>query len=793
MITPATPRHPVYRAALAALLAFVVVAVAGVLLRPALPIDETRYLAVAWEMWTRGDWLVPTKNFDLYTHKPPLLFWTMNLVWAVTGVSEIAARLVGPGFAVLTLLLTGGLAGRLWPDRPDIRARTVLALTGLLAFALYGGLTMFDTALAAATVAGLLALLQAIRTGQLRYWVLLGGALAAGGLAKGPVILIHLGPAVALAPIWARGLGELTLRQLGRGAAVALGTGLAVVALWVVPAAVSGGAEYRNAILWTQSAGRIADAFAHARPWWFFAALLPVLLFPWVFVPAVWRAGSRLDWRDPGLRLCVIWFAAAALLFSLISSKQAHYLIPEMPAVALVVARLAPRDFSVRVPALIIAAVALAGIAVTLQVIPAKGAEAFIQPRPAAVTWCLLMLAGCIAAVRMRGLAGGVVLTLGTLLCANLLIGFSAVRALHDTQRIAALIAPFQPAGIAVFTGSYNAEFNFAGRLTQSVATLASAEERAAWQTAHPTGVIVAPLDAAHPSWPPARTVAFRDALYGVWHIADAPPRDAAAKPARSATRSPGLGAPPSPVRRQTPSGVGRRTRRVADDQFRLQDRLVRDGDAGDAVDHEPRRATAQVAFRLADRRQRDRQVGDPLDAVEPHDRQLGRHADPRPGHFAHEPRRHLVAERDQPGGAGPGRFRQPAARRFGPRAQREVARIARRQRANRPRDPGAAGAMQHVVFRSADPADPAVAQIGQVAHGQFRSARIVQHDARQGRALDPFAGHDDRRRAGQRGKVRGRDLSVQQDDAVGARGIKEPGQRPMAPPSSIVSPTSRS
>jgi len=27
--------------------------------RPHLPVDETRYLAVAWEMWLRSDFLVP--------------------------------------------------------------------------------------------------------------------------------------------------------------------------------------------------------------------------------------------------------------------------------------------------------------------------------------------------------------------------------------------------------------------------------------------------------------------------------------------------------------------------------------------------------------------------------------------------------------------------------------------------------------------------------------------------------------------------------------------------------------
>ena len=54
--------------------ALALVCIAGVLLRPLAPIDETRYLAVAWEMWLSGDYFVPTRNFELYTHKPPLLF-----------------------------------------------------------------------------------------------------------------------------------------------------------------------------------------------------------------------------------------------------------------------------------------------------------------------------------------------------------------------------------------------------------------------------------------------------------------------------------------------------------------------------------------------------------------------------------------------------------------------------------------------------------------------------------------------------------------------------------------------
>ena len=66
---------------------FLVVALAGILARPLLPVDETRYLAVAWEMRVGGHWLVPRLNGEIYSHKPPLLFWLVNLVWTITGVS----------------------------------------------------------------------------------------------------------------------------------------------------------------------------------------------------------------------------------------------------------------------------------------------------------------------------------------------------------------------------------------------------------------------------------------------------------------------------------------------------------------------------------------------------------------------------------------------------------------------------------------------------------------------------------------------------------------------------------
>ena len=55
--------------------------------RNPIPIDETRYLSVAWEMWLRGDFLVPYLNGHTYSHKPPLLFWLFESGWAIFGVN----------------------------------------------------------------------------------------------------------------------------------------------------------------------------------------------------------------------------------------------------------------------------------------------------------------------------------------------------------------------------------------------------------------------------------------------------------------------------------------------------------------------------------------------------------------------------------------------------------------------------------------------------------------------------------------------------------------------------------
>ncbi len=62
-----------------------VLTLVAIISRPLTPLDETRYVGVAWEMWLRGDFLVPYKNGAPYDHKPPLMMWLFQFGWALTG------------------------------------------------------------------------------------------------------------------------------------------------------------------------------------------------------------------------------------------------------------------------------------------------------------------------------------------------------------------------------------------------------------------------------------------------------------------------------------------------------------------------------------------------------------------------------------------------------------------------------------------------------------------------------------------------------------------------------------
>ena len=305
--------------------------------RPLLPIDETRYVTVAWEMHQAGDLWVSHLNGETYSHKPPLLFWLINAVWSLTGVAVWSARLVGPLASVVCVFLTSRLAARLWPDSPQTAAMAPLIHASLSLWVFFCPLTMFDTLLSLMAMAALWGVVCASDGRVWSGWLISGAMLGLGVLAKGPVIFVHVLPVAMAGPWWSETARQRPWKWYG-GVGLAVAISAAIGLAWAIPSALKGGPVYAEELLWGQTAGRMVHSFAHQEPWWWYAMVLPLCLLPWVVLRSVWK-GMRDGGWDKGVRFCLCWLGGTMLILSLVSGKQVYYPLPSLAAAALLAAR----------------------------------------------------------------------------------------------------------------------------------------------------------------------------------------------------------------------------------------------------------------------------------------------------------------------------------------------------------------------------------------------------------------------------------------------------------------------
>ena len=476
---------------------------ASLYIRPLFPVDETRYAAVAWEMWVRDDFLVPYLNGETYSDKPPLLFWLIQLSWWLFGVNDWSLRLISPLFSLATLFLSGAVARALWPGRRQVAETTPFILLGFFFWIVYSTLSMFDVMLAFFALLGIYSLLKLAYSGlSLKYWGLLGIAIGGGVLTKGPVILLHLLPVALLAPWWL-GLKSAGFRwnhwYMGLVAAIFIGAAIALC--WAIPAGIAGGETYRNAIFLGQTSGRLVKSFAHQLPWWWYLEILPALLLPWLFLKPLWAGLRKLTHQDSGIRFCLAWALPVFIAFSLISGKRIHYLLPLIPAVALLLARAMDEmtEQSCWKRAHVIAMAILGSLGIMLLLLPWlndiyhwRTELSLISP----VWGGLLVVSAVVLGATKAKSAQDSVLYICMVSATALTVisgGFFAIEAdRYDTKAAAQKIATLmdEHRNIA-FYGKYHGQYHFAGRLKQAIVVLPSFDDLHSWAEHHQTCYII--------------------------------------------------------------------------------------------------------------------------------------------------------------------------------------------------------------------------------------------------------------------------------------------------------------
>lgn len=428
-------------------------------------------------------WIVPVMNDRIRLQKPPLPYWLDATLFRLIGFNELAARLPSAIFGLLSIFLIVDLGRRLFSPRAGLLAGLVWVSTYFV-IASYRK-TMADPDLGFFTLLCLWSWVAACRgnaepestiqesgagSSLLNHYsaffiLLFYFSLAMGVLAKGPVILLHVIIAAGLFS-WCYRRWPMARGWWHLGGAVLF---LAISLAW--PWHVVN--RLPNAWhLWRyESVGEFTDNVEDARPWWFYLPNIFLIAAPWTIITVIGaadvikRAMRRkptdshpwaLSWRHPRV-FPLAWFVLIVFAFSLSNLKKNMYLLPVMPAVALLTVQGIEsmrgwlRLRRLRDPAVVIQI----GMAAAAMAVSALATTAIIHD-PLIVPG-LLIAAGAfvfavfaiIAALKLRLRAWVIWQSAATALAIGLLIGFytSAKDNLRSPRPVIAAVQPMLDSG----------------------------------------------------------------------------------------------------------------------------------------------------------------------------------------------------------------------------------------------------------------------------------------------------------------------------------------------------------
>jgi len=320
---------------LAAIVALVVlVTVPSMFTRDLWNPDEPRYMEVAREMVLLGSPVLPQLNGEVYSDKPPMFFWLAGTLWRA-GLGYNSGRIVTAAAVLGTLLLT------CWQVRRKYGSNAAL-LTGGAAvssvmFLGFGKIGVLDPLLmffvATSLVLGYAAFDKEARHSML-CWLGCYTCWGLGVLTKGPVGMLV--PALILLVYAILERRNIRIGGKAHAAGIVLCTG--IVFAWLVPAIIEGGSEYARIILVKQSLGRMVRSYSHRNPIYYYVIYAPLWFLPWSFVLPLAVAAAIRQWRRSGDSLplfATVWLCVPLLFFSFISGKRINYIVPALPAAAI--------------------------------------------------------------------------------------------------------------------------------------------------------------------------------------------------------------------------------------------------------------------------------------------------------------------------------------------------------------------------------------------------------------------------------------------------------------------------
>lgn len=325
--------------------------------------SEFRWAEIAREMLLTSHYFWPTINGRVYYDKPLGSYWlVIAATWVTGGLNETAARLPSAIAGLLSVWLLMLIARRLYDRRSALLAGAVLATC--FSFVFFSRLACADVETIAGELAAL-ALFLRCEERQDGWWVVgLWVVMALTSLTKGLLGFVLPIMVIGLYSVLGDGWAELW-RRLARGPLFArIGwliernrwffnwkTPVAVVigaAIYYVPFMISfahTGSDKGLQMVFRENVVRYFHPFDHRGPIYLYVYVIFALMMPWsAFLPASLAEAHR-EGGPPRVprrsnRFALVFFWSTFIFFTLSGSRRSYYLLPILPAGALLVARI---------------------------------------------------------------------------------------------------------------------------------------------------------------------------------------------------------------------------------------------------------------------------------------------------------------------------------------------------------------------------------------------------------------------------------------------------------------------
>jgi 4-amino-4-deoxy-L-arabinose transferase-like glycosyltransferase len=292
----------------------------------------------AREMLESGDWIRPTCNGEPRLQKTPLSYWLVAGLAQITGsVDEFTTRLPSAIFGVLSVAAILYFVNQWLTFRIAVISAGVWATS--VGYICYAHNARPEMALAFFVLLCFLSFYSAVTTQnrrqQIAYMLVFWVSFGLGNLAKGPaplpLVLIPLFFYVAIFRQWKKLFNWTSV--------VGLIIFLAIVLPW--PLAIAHKLNWDLTLWKREFIDRFfGDYVSGNKPVYYYLLQMLIFILPWVaFLPMALAAPFYRVWNKKRLvmQFLWLWFVADLIFLTINGGKRQHYILPLMPAMAILI------------------------------------------------------------------------------------------------------------------------------------------------------------------------------------------------------------------------------------------------------------------------------------------------------------------------------------------------------------------------------------------------------------------------------------------------------------------------